>query len=88
MCNEFKRKKIVLDSVFWDIQHIKNIYELTIHNLNWKHWEFDLEFDLCGHSVSSNLKIQNINIHLFKQFSYKWFFPPLCSCKAFTVSLK
>lgn len=74
MCNEFKWKKNVLDSVFWDIQHIKNnIYELTIHNLNWKH----RESDLCGHSVSSNLKIQNVNIHLFKQFSYKRVFPTI-----------
>lgn len=75
-------KKCLFDSVFWHIQHIKSIYELTIHKLNWKHWEFDL----CGHSVSSNLKIQNVNICLLKQFSYKRVFPTIVSCKAFTFS--
>lgn len=61
-------KNHVLDSVFWDIKHIKNnIYELTIHKLSRKH----CKFDLCGHSVSSNLKIQKDNTHLFIQLSYK-----------------
>lgn len=75
-------KKSLLDRVFWHIQDIKNIYELPIHKLNWKHWEFDF----CGHSVNSNLKIQNVNIHLFKQFSYKKVFPTMVSCKVFTFS--